>query len=194
MFLLSPLLQFHCGIKPVPQVIKVNKVKILYLAPQFLFVASIHPAQTKPFARVEDTLFFALTACTHLSHFEHSSKFAITLLPHLVNGSTMLLSIPFFEPLIFTSFLRLTYSPLLSGTLFHFINFSIKLSILLFIRTKASAYKILFIKTSLAYSVTTSTAVTETKVATQILDVPQVKPQILYITLIPLLTFVFTQG
>ena len=122
-------------------------------------------------------------------------EFAITLLPHLAHGSTLLLSTSPFEPLTITLvFLRFTFSPLLSNASFHFKNFSFRFSVLLLIKTKSSTYKILLINPSLAFSEITSTAIAKAVATTHILDVHLFVLRILQITQITLELLFFPGG
>ena len=68
------------------------------------FIASRHLSQPKRFVNVEVTLFIlAHIPCFHLPHFVHSTEFAITLLPCLAHGSTLVLNISSFESLVITT-------------------------------------------------------------------------------------------
>ena len=75
-------------------------------------------------------------------------------------------------------FLMLTFFPFLTNAIFHFQNFYSKFIMVSLVKTKLFTYKILFIKSSLAFSVTTSTMIQTVRAATLIPGVHQLSQKI----------------
>ena len=87
---------------------------------------------------------------------------AITLFQRMPQGSILLLRPQYFPMWPTSHHLHLPkvyFHSLLSNATFHFINFSLRASIVSVTNTKSAAYRISFINPSLAPSVTTSTTI-----------------------------------